>query len=80
MARVWRFKTVAETTATSAAHYWHWQAVLEDKSVKECARVFGTLRECVENARQNGFSGSVEPFDHRIVSALNGHRLEISED
>ena len=81
MARcTWKFKTVAETTLTSAAHYWHWQVVLADKSVRLSTRLFGTLGECVQDARRNGFTGIVDSLDGRIVSTSNGRQLEITED
>jgi hypothetical protein len=78
--RVWKFKTVARTTATSAAHYWQWQVVSAEGSVRVSEDVFGTLTDCVEDAQQNGFAGSVDPLDRRAVSTPYGRQLDVTED
>jgi hypothetical protein len=78
--RVWKFKTVARTTPTSAAHYWQWQVVSAEGSVKASENVFGTLTECVQDAQRNGFTGRVDPVDGRAVSTPYGRQLEVTED
>jgi len=78
--RVWKFKTVPRTTATSAAHFWQWQVVSAEGSVRVSDNVFGTLGQCVQDAQRNGFTGIVDPLDHRIVSTPHGRQLDVTED
>jgi hypothetical protein len=78
--RVWKFKTVPRMTATSAAHFWQWQVVSAEGSVKVSDNVFGTLGQCVQDAQRNGFTGLVDTLDGRAVSTPYGRQLEVTEE
>lgn len=57
----WCFKAAANRTRESASPEWYWQIDTQHELIAlTSTRLFATLRECIENARANGFRGDID--------------------
>ena len=56
---VWCFKTAALNERNSSRHLWYWQIDTDDTLLLTAIRLFGTLEECVADARGQGFRGQL---------------------
>lgn len=57
----WEFITKPVRAANSVAWEWEWRCTGEDGRKRSSARTFSSFRECVADARLNGFTGDAEP-------------------
>ena len=55
----WCFKTAALNERNSSRHLWYWQIDTQDTLLFTAIRLFGTLAECVADARDQGFRGQL---------------------
>ena len=55
----WCFKTAALNERNSSRHLWYWQIDTQDAMLFTAIRLFGTLDECVADARGQGFGGQL---------------------
>ena len=62
MDRVWLFRCVTQQSSnTVVTQVWQWRVEARDGTVSVSSRSFGTLPECVSDAKQHGFMGDVDP-------------------
>ena len=56
----WEFITKAVRSANAIAWEWAWRCGA-DGATRTSSRTFASFRECVADARLNGFTGDAEP-------------------
>ncbi|MDB5924883.1 MAG: hypothetical protein JWN13_3819 [Betaproteobacteria bacterium] len=62
MDRVWLFRCVTQhSSANVVAQGWQWRVEAPDGAVSASSTSFGTLPECVADAKRHGFMGDVDP-------------------
>ena len=59
----WEFITKPVRSANAVSWEWVWRCTAEDGSKKSSARTFASFRECVADARLQGFTGDPEPSE-----------------
>ena len=57
----WEFITKAVRSANAVSWEWEWRYTAADGSKQTSARTYASFRECVADARLNGFTGEAEP-------------------
>ena len=55
----WCFKTAALNERNSSRYLWYWQIDTHDTLLFTAIKLFATLDECVTDARDQGFRGSL---------------------
>jgi hypothetical protein len=59
---VWLFRSVSQrSSATAVAQVWQWRVETRNGIASVSSTSFGTLRECVADAKLHGFMGDVDP-------------------
>ena len=57
----WCFKSAAQRTRHTSTHRWYWQIDTQHTLIAVTSpRLFATIDECIDDARENGFRGEVE--------------------
>ena len=57
----WCFKTAVRSTRGSVGHQWYWQIDTQHTLIAVTSpKLFGTIEECIADARENGFRGAVD--------------------
>ena len=59
----WEFVTRPTRGQGFVTWEWQWRCCAEDGSAKSSTRTFSSFRECVADARLNGFTGNPDPAD-----------------
>ena len=57
----WEFITKPVRSANAVSWEWVWRCAVEEGSKKSSSRSFSSFRDCVADARLNGFTGDPEP-------------------
>jgi hypothetical protein len=70
----WHFQTTPKQRDTTIRYEWCWRAVSVDATVMS-ARSFASLAECVADAIDHGFTGTVQmPSGFPISTRITGDR------
>jgi hypothetical protein len=74
----WEFITKPVRGVNAVSWEWEWRCTDEGASQRASARTFSSFRECVADARLNGFTGDADPresgtFFHRPQARFTWH-------
>jgi hypothetical protein len=59
--RIWLFRCVTQHNLTVVTQLWEWRVEAQDGAASVSTRSFGTLPDCVADAKRHGFMGDVDP-------------------
>lgn len=72
MDRVWLFRSITQhSSVTAVAQVWQWRVEARDGTVSVSRTSFGTLPECVGDAKRHGFMGDVDPSTGTFMAATH---------
>jgi hypothetical protein len=75
----WQFQTIPRNIDAGIRYEWCWRRTGVACASTVSRRTFPSLRLCVEDARQNGFSGTVDPTAGMRLTDRSDSGLKVAQ-